>query len=171
MTHTSMLAEPVGWRRSLRRPDLFLAEFLLIALVVISSLGVFMRYVMNTPLVWTEEISGIVIVWMTFAGAVGLTRQNLHARVELLDEFLPSTSRFKAGLDILLDIVAVLFLVPVVIGGWDLIAMLSHERTPALRLPIGIQLAAIPIAGALMIAFLSAKVVRAGIALARGANP
>lgn len=138
-----------GWRRLLANPELALATVLLVLLVGLSSLQVILRYVFNAPLPWTEEVSGMALVWMTFIGAIGLARRNLHARVELLED-VAGGAHWHRLLELGLDLLSVAFLVVVTIGAIDLISQFQHEKTPALRLPITIQIAAVPLATASM---------------------
>lgn len=141
--------EGLGWRRMAANPELAFATILLVLLVSLSSLQVVLRYVFNAPLPWTEEISGMALVWMTYSGAVGLARRNLHARVELLQD-IAGEARWLKVLDVFLDLLSVVFLVVVTVGAVDLISQFQHERTPALRLPITLQIAAVPISTAAM---------------------
>ncbi|ATI42476.1 hypothetical protein CBW24_10980 [Pacificitalea manganoxidans] len=154
-----------GWRRVAANPEIAVSMLLLIAVAGISSLQVVMRYVFNAALPWTEEISGMALVWMTFLGAVGLARLNLHARVEILSEMAAGRTWYEV-LEIALDLLGIAFLVCVVIGGTDLVGQLSHERTPALRLPITYQVVAIPLSAGLIALFMALRVIRriAGIA-------
>ncbi len=138
-----------GWRRLAVNPELAFATVLLVVLVGLSSLQVVLRYVFNAPLPWTEEISGMALVWMTFVGAIGLARRNLHARVELLEDAAGGT-RWHRMLELGLDLLSLAFLVVVTFGAIDLISQFQHEKTPALRLPITIQIAAVPLATASM---------------------
>lgn len=147
-----------GWRRVVANPEIGLAMLILVVLAGISGLQVVMRYIFNAPLPWTEEISGMALVWMTFLGAVGLARRNLHARVELLVE-VASDKRWFLALDLLLDLLGIAFLILVVIGGWDLIQQLDHEKTPALRLPVTWQVAAIPLSALAMAIVMSARAI------------
>jgi TRAP-type C4-dicarboxylate transport system permease small subunit len=41
--------------------------FAIMALVL--ALQIFMRYVMNMPLIWSEELARYIFVWATFIGA------------------------------------------------------------------------------------------------------
>ena len=57
----------------------WLAIFLLALMLLIVDIAVFMRYVMNDALAWSEEIAKFVMVWMTFIAApLGL---KIHAHV------------------------------------------------------------------------------------------
>ncbi len=142
----------------LKEPDIFLGQIILLAIIVMTAVQVVLRYVFSAPLTWPEELSAILLIWLTFVGAVALTRRNDHIRVELVEEF--AGPRIARWLDILFDIATIVFLALIISGGWDLIQLLTFERTPALRLRISIIVAVVPITAAIMIVFYVFTVLR-----------
>ncbi len=52
-------------------------------------LGVFFRYVMQSPFMWTEEVSRYLLVWMGFTAVSIALRQDRHIKVEVLPKLLP----------------------------------------------------------------------------------
>ncbi len=57
---------------------------LLALMLLIVDVAVFMRYVMNDALAWSEEIAKFVMVWLTFfAAPIGL-RMGAHVGIEVL---------------------------------------------------------------------------------------
>ncbi len=58
--------------------------FLLILLVVLLATNVFMRYVVKVPLDWTEEAGVLILVWITFMGAVIAAAEKKHMGMDLL---------------------------------------------------------------------------------------
>ena len=56
----------------------------LVAITLIIPLGVFMRYVMNSPLSWPEPASVIMMVVFSFLGGAAVYRANVHIAVEAL---------------------------------------------------------------------------------------
>ena len=62
----------------------WLAIALLASMLIIVDVAVFMRYVMNDALAWSEEIAKFVMVWLTFVVApIGL-RMGAHVGIEVL---------------------------------------------------------------------------------------
>ena len=51
-----------------------LTQALLLAIIAIVSAQVFCRFVLNSSLIWSEEVAGWCMVWIVFAGAVSLLR-------------------------------------------------------------------------------------------------
>mgnify|MGYP006172839951 CR=1 FL=1 len=46
-------------------------SLLILTLVVITTAAVVARYALGAPLQWTEEMSGILMIWIVFIGAIG----------------------------------------------------------------------------------------------------
>ncbi len=75
------------------------------------TLQVFMRYVANAPLDWSEEVARIGLVYMTFlAGAVAV-RNGRNLRIDVLVEKLPRRGRLGVGLAV--HVMGLVFLVVV----------------------------------------------------------
>jgi TRAP-type C4-dicarboxylate transport system permease small subunit len=63
--------------------------FLLTLLVIVISSNVFLRYVMDTGIVWAEEVSRLIFIWVVFLGAYLAFKRNSHAVVNVLANKLP----------------------------------------------------------------------------------
>lgn len=79
-----------------------------------SLLQVFFRYVMNTPLMWTEELARLMAVLTTYFGSVVVLIAREHIRVEMIDSFLQERS--AAVLGIVVDLLMAWFLVAFAYG-------------------------------------------------------
>jgi TRAP-type C4-dicarboxylate transport system permease small subunit len=66
---------------------LFLAVFLVVLLQV------FMRYFLNSPLVWSEELARYLFMWVSFIGWVFATRSGTHIRIAIIADNLPAVVR------------------------------------------------------------------------------
>ncbi len=66
---------------------------LVIAMTAIVSYSVFMRYVMNTPQVWTDELVGYLLVLLVMLGAAEALRRGEHIAVDLVTERLGPLGR------------------------------------------------------------------------------
>jgi TRAP-type C4-dicarboxylate transport system permease small subunit len=58
-------------------------------LVLLTAAGVFMRYVVNSPFTWLEEVQMILFVWSAFFGASVAFRCGGHIAIEILADMLP----------------------------------------------------------------------------------
>ncbi|CAN0593375.1 unnamed protein product, partial [Laminaria digitata] len=60
--------------------DEFFLRLSLIGFIVLALLQIIMRYGLNAPLQWTEEVAVFVLLWLTYIGAWVLLRDNAHVR-------------------------------------------------------------------------------------------
>ncbi|MGE3927652.1 MAG: TRAP transporter small permease [Lautropia sp.] len=61
---------------------------MLLLLVVVVTLQVFSRYVMNASIPWSEEVSRLLLVWATLTGAGLASFQGTHLRLDLFSDRL-----------------------------------------------------------------------------------
>lgn len=57
---------------------------------------IFFRYVLNSPLVWSEELARYLQIWLVIAGTSIVTREGAHPSVAVLVERLPKRWRYCA---------------------------------------------------------------------------
>ncbi|MBN9672203.1 TRAP transporter small permease [Roseibium aggregatum] len=72
---------------------LWLAGCGLILMTVFITAQVFMRYVMNDSLVWSEPASVILMGWFIFLGAAVGIREGYHLSFDVLLYFLPQNTK------------------------------------------------------------------------------
>jgi len=138
------------WTILRREPEFTIAQLILWFFVALTSLQVIMRYVFDSPLQWPEELTQVLLVWMTFIAAVGLSRQGLHIRVEILENFLGPKGR--NALEAVFNLLTIAFMLALMIGGWAMYEQLSFERTPALRWKLNMIYAVVPLSATAMFA-------------------
>jgi len=74
--------------------DGYVAVFALCTTIILLSLQVFFRYVLNASLTWSEEISRFTYVWFVYLGVSIATRSKEHVRVLVhLKYFFPAFYR------------------------------------------------------------------------------
>jgi TRAP-type C4-dicarboxylate transport system permease small subunit len=59
------------------------------AMTLVAILGVFFRYVMQSPFMWTEEVARYLLVWLGFTAINIALRQDRHIKVEVLPKLVP----------------------------------------------------------------------------------
>ena len=119
------------------------------AILVVMILQVAFRYVLNSPLTWTEELARILYIWACYLGAPVALRRGNHVTIVFVAERLPTAVARLVGLGIQ-GISLVFFLVLAILGA--ILAAKSHS-VEAITLPIPWSLiyAAAPLSAALMI--------------------
>lgn len=83
-----------AWRRMLDRCLNTLTEVGLATIVLTVSAQVIFRYILGRPLMWSEELTKMVYLWLTFIGSTVAARDGIHIRV---DYFLQKASRGTAS--------------------------------------------------------------------------
>ena len=93
--------------RHLARAEDIAMGLILWVLFLVVGLQFFTRYVLNDSLGWTEEIARMLLIVMTYAGAVVCAQTSEHIQVDLILETLPDG--VQRALERLYNIVAALF--------------------------------------------------------------
>jgi TRAP-type C4-dicarboxylate transport system permease small subunit len=116
------------------------------AMTLVTILGVFFRYVMKSPFMWTEEVARYLLVWMGFTAISIAFRQRRHIKVEALPRLLPQP--VVTTLHYFVDVVVCAFLVILFHQG---ILMTKNTLATASTFPLSMRwiLAAVPAAAAL----------------------
>ncbi|KUP94493.1 TRAP transporter small permease [Tritonibacter horizontis] len=127
------------------------------ALFTLLFVNVVARTLQLAGFAWFDEIVQGLFAWMVFAGAAALWREHGHFQVLWLVEVLsPGPAR---ALRVLIALLALCFLVTMTWHGATLTAK-ARALTPILGLPTSYFYAAIPVSGAVMIAYALADLFR-----------
>ena len=126
-----------------------LGLFFLAAMVVMVALQVLSRYVMQSPLSWTEEGARYCLIWITFIGASMAIRTRGHFSVELLIKKLPK-KLIALGELILLFIMAI-FAWILFFKGFSILSIVHYQMSPALNIPMSWVYLSIPTGSLLML--------------------
>jgi TRAP-type transport system small permease protein len=111
-------------------------------------LQVLFRYVFESPLAWTDELSRYLQVWMVFIGAAIATAQSSHFHLDLIHQYVPSGSARYVDIGALLVMFA--FAGVLVIYGTEILEIVHRQSSPAIGLPMSYPYAATPTGSALI---------------------
>jgi len=129
--------------------SVIIAMILLLAMTGITSVNVFMRYVMNSGIQWGEELARVLVVSFTFLAMALGVKQGLHINIHVLPQKLPKF------LDLILDffrhIVVIAAGVILVRYGIGLIQFSSRSILPASGFPGSVLYFVMPFSGGLII--------------------
>ncbi len=126
-----------------------LAKTLLAAMVLLISANVFMRYVLNSGIPWSEEVALVFVVWFTFIALALGVKQRLHISLCLLPEKISPKIDFL--LSKLTDIV-ILFMGYIMIHyGWILVQFTSRSILPATGVPASVLYFPLVLSGVLVL--------------------
>ena len=105
---------------------------IMVAIVIVLFIGVVLRYLFNAPLFWSEELTVLGMIWMTFLGGAILVRDDKNVCITILCDMCPP--RGAAWIRIVAEIL-VLGMVAVMIWlSWQVTGRLAFSTTPALRI-------------------------------------
>lgn len=147
-----------------------LEEWLLV--VAFSTMGiallsqVFFRYILNSPLIWSEELARYLLVWVTFLGINYGIRHRAHIEMEYF------FTKFPRSLQRLTPIVTQVFTVACLLqflpGALRFVSAQRAIDSSAMQINMGLVYAVIPIGMLITAASLTTDTVRRVIGLATG---
>jgi tripartite ATP-independent transporter DctM subunit len=124
------------------------AALLVAAEIVILLAGVISRYVLDNPLVWSDELASILFLWLAMLGSVIALQRGEHMRLTAL--LRPLSVKSRARVEALAVGGAALFLLLLLSPGYDYAADEWFIQTPALEIHNSFRAAALPIGALLM---------------------
>ncbi len=119
------------------------------AMTVLVFASVVLRYVMNSPVTWSEELASLLFAWITFVGAFVGFRSRSHIAIDTLVVFLPSPVRRAIGRTVDVAVLGVLGLF--VWQGVRLCMTTWGLEFPAMEISRGYLYLSLPLGAALMI--------------------
>ena len=162
--HTAMAAGAAGpgW---LARLDTALglmvevpAALLVLADIVVLFAGVVARYVLHTPLLWSDELASILFLWLAMLGSVIALRRGEHMRMTALVS--KASPQRRALLELLATAACLAFLALIVWPAWEYAAEERAITTPALEISNLWRAAALPVGVVLMGIFAVLRLLR-----------
>ena len=112
-------------------------------MVASTFLQVFFRYVMGSPLYWSEEIGRYCFVYIVFLGGAWAGRNAAHLGVDYIVSKLPAGA--ARVIDLVIDILVMGFSLVIVVISCPVIRINMRQFSPALGIPMGLVYLAIPI--------------------------
>ena len=123
------------------------AAVLVFALVVVNLLQVVFRYVVASPLGWTEEFMRYAVVWVVFLASGAVLYRGEHMTIDILADFIPASWRRAQYILILVCVGAFCFIL--VWFGWPLAIRNATQVSPSARIPMIIPYSAVVVGGLL----------------------
>lgn len=134
----------------LSKLDIGIACIALMVLIIITFLGVVMRYIFANPYVWLEEVQIALFLWVAFLGSSAAFRMKAHVEIGMLVERFPQ----RVQLILSLFIYAVVSFTLLYLGfkSSDMVAMFirTNKSTSVLSIPSALIYGVIPVSAALM---------------------
>jgi len=109
-------------------------------LFIVFVIQIFFRYALNNPLSWTQEVAGILYVWIVCVGSATIVKEREHVSFDLFYEHVgPRKRKFLALLGTGFLLIVLLL---TLYGNYDYIAFTARQKTPTLRLPMTVVFSA-----------------------------
>lgn len=108
------LARPVVWLGGA------VSALLILAALAVTLYSIFMRYVLNAPLLWADEVTGWALVAMVMLGAAEAYRRGDHIAIDLLSS--RATGRWRGAIAFVSDIGVLAFACIVGYSTWEAIS-------------------------------------------------
>jgi TRAP-type transport system small permease protein len=118
--------------RFLEKPINWVIGALLVALVILSNWAVVQRYVFAQPLHFTEEVSGLLLIWIVMIGAIAAERDNQHLSISFIVDALPP--RLSMAINLLIGLASIGVILYVGWIGWQLAGSVQTRATDILRI-------------------------------------
>jgi len=136
------------------------AATLVVAEIVVLFAGVSSRYLLHKPLIWTDELAGILFLWLAMLGAVLAFQRAEHMRMTAVIGMLRPKAR--AFLDVLAIAAPLSFLLLVIHPAYEFASDELFVTTAALDISNLWRAAALPVGLGLMILFALLRLVSVG---------
>ena len=115
------------------------------AMTVTTLVAVFFRYVLQSPIIWSEEAARYLMVWSTMLGISIATRQKAHLGIDIFVSMAPN--KLQRALEIFSTLMMIVMFV--FLTGISIVFIQSAIRTgnvsPMLRVPFYIIYLALPL--------------------------
>ena len=118
-------------------------------MTILVFVNVICRYILNFSIIWAEEVSQYLMVWVAFLAAGLALRQGRHVAIEMLQDRLPSRARKMTRHFVALLII--LFMGTLIVLGFQFAHFAWDQETPVLNISLGIPYMAVPIGALLLV--------------------
>lgn len=121
------------------------AKVMLLAMVIITGIQVFSRYVLGFSIRWSEEVPLILMVWFGFISMSIGVKKKLHISIELFFKMFPEPVQ-KVVYKVV-DLLMMGFGLVMTYYGFNLARLTMGSTMPATKLPSGVLYGIIAVAG------------------------
>ncbi|MDD6919473.1 TRAP transporter small permease [Anaerococcus sp.] len=121
-----------NYNRFFKFIDIFLGIMMGI-MVVFVFLNVILRFVFNTGLASSEEVSRYTFVFMTFIGAIVAMREGEHLCVDMLVKRFPKKGQLISS--IIVNVIIIIMMTILTLGSIKMVIQSSGAKTAVLGLP------------------------------------
>jgi TRAP-type C4-dicarboxylate transport system permease small subunit len=128
------------------------AAILVVSLAVVVFLQVFNRYVLKSPLAWSEDLAMLLFQWVAFLGAAIGVKRMRHFGIELVVKKLPEKIHHK--IELIIPVIMGIVALTMITEGISLIGFNKNRIYSSMDLSYIWAYLPIPVSGCLMILYL-----------------
>lgn len=133
----------------------FVCMLCLAGQVIIISYGVIARYIFNSSPSWAEEISRILMIWMSMLTISMAVKDDTHVRISFLDKLFKGKGIVVR--DIIYSLVNIAFSGVLFWKGFELAQQAARTKLPGSGLPSSVLYASVGVGGLFMVIMLIYK--------------
>lgn len=143
----------IKFNRLIHKIMLLMSELAIVAMIIIVTATVVMRYCFNTGISWAEEVPRLLILVFAFAACAAGVRDHMHVSVTAIYNRVPVGGKGRKLMDIGVDVAALLCGLFMLISGGQRTAKLFSltGKMPITGISVAWQYLPIPVAGAVMV--------------------
>lgn len=127
------------------------------------------RYLLETPFVWSEELSLLLMAWMTFLGSALLMMRYEHLAIDIFVDML--SPRWRHAANILGRVVIFAFCLCLIYGAWILVGKTYRSITPGMKISVAWQYGGALVGGVLMAMVSLEQLIHALLGRSEGVPP
>ncbi|WP_315716043.1 MULTISPECIES: TRAP transporter large permease subunit [unclassified Bradyrhizobium] len=139
----------IGLNKALKPVVAIPAALLVVAEVIVLLVGIVSRYVLRAPIVWSDELAGILFLWLAMLGSVVAFQRAEHMRMTAVIGMIRPEARLF--LDVFATAASLAFLLLVIHPAFEFAADEVFVTTPALGIVNTWRAAALPVGIGLML--------------------
>lgn len=145
------MEKKISAKRIVANLDVIVASAALAVLIILTFLGVIMRYLVGQPFTWMEELQLFCMVWIVFAAGGAAFRTGSHVAIEMVVEMF--SEKIQKAMEYAVDVIVLLvvgFLFYCSIRFLN-VFVANGRTTSMLGIPMQIQYGIAPVSYILMI--------------------
>lgn len=100
--------------------------------IIIMTMQIFSRYILQSPFMWAEEIARLLFVWIVYIGTAIAVKRHSHLVVDYFIQYLPQN--IKRYLKSVLFVIAAIFCLIIAVLGMNM--TINHMHMTINTMPI-----------------------------------
>ena len=129
-----------------------LCAILMVALAVVVFIQVFNRFILKTPLAWSEDLAMLLYQWVVFVGAALGVKRMRHFGIELVVRQFPD--RWRHRIELVTPLAVLIVAVVMIVQGYNILTLNMNRIYSTMNLSYIWAFLPIPLSGVLIIVYL-----------------